>query len=53
MIMSIVSVYRKGTQWVSFPLGKEEDGHRYSGITLSAMMLKHEKYEKQDGVLDS
>lgn len=50
--MSVVSVYREGTQWVSYPLGKEEDGYRDLGITLSVIMLKHEKYERQDGVLD-
>lgn len=50
--MSVVSVYREGTQWVSYPLGKEEDGYRDLDITLSAIMLKHEKYERQDGVLD-
>lgn len=52
MIMSIVSVYRKGTQWVSFPPGKEEGGYKYLGITLSVIMLKHETDEKQDGALD-
>lgn len=50
VLMSIVSVYKKGFAWASFPSGEEGDDYWHLFISLSVIIMEHEKY-KQKGKL--
>lgn len=43
VIVSIVSIYRKGICWASFPFGKEGGGYGHLYITRSMVFMKHDE----------
>lgn len=50
VLMSIVSCLQKGIAWASFPSGEEGDDYWHLFISLSVIIMEHEKY-KQKGKL--